>query len=246
LKCGGCRPDACRPRRLPVMREEPLPCSVAKSMALLGRIPAQVRRTVHEMHRLDGCPWSEGVAGGARSGQSSGADGTAQPAMGEAALPPLPSARPTHDQATLPSNTARDESRDTPPVAGGVPAPNQAEKRTPALRVMRGVSLDPVGLADEPHLRCPWWWWRLPLAQRAGGLRKQADSAARLAAEDTAVQRGAAITQRPPQPAGAAAREPDLLGHRPRSSAPRRPQYLAGIPPPMGRTLYPGKPLVNP
>lgn len=167
-----------------------------------------------------------------------------QPAMGEAALPPFPSARPTHGQTALPGTPARGEPRDTPPVAGGVPAPNQVEEDA-YTRVTSSVLLDSVGLADEPHLRCP-WWWRLPLAQRARVLRKHPDRASPLAVEDTAVQRGAAITQRPPQAAGAAVREPDLLGHRPRSSAPRRPQYLAGIPPPMERTLYGGKPLVNP
>ncbi len=159
-------------------------------------------------------------------------------------LPPYPSARPTHGQAALPGTLSGTSRATRRPLPAGCLPPTKS-KRTPALRVTSSVSLDPVGLADQRHLLCP-WWWRLPLAQRLRGRRKQPDRTVSLAAADAGVHRGAAITQRPPQAAGAAVRDAVPLGHRPRSSAPRRPQCLAGISPPMGRTLYPGKPLVNP
>lgn len=160
------------------------------------------------------------------------------------ALPLIPSARLTHGQAALPGTLSGTSRATRRPLPAGCLPPTKS-KRTPALRVTSSVWIDPVGLADERHLLCP-WWWRLPLAQRLRGRRKQPDRTVSLAAADAGVHRGAAITQRPPQAAGAAVRDAVPLGHRPRSSAPRRPQCLAGISPPMGRTLYPGKPLVNP
>jgi hypothetical protein len=93
------------------------PCSVRKSMAPCGPVAVQVRRTVHEMHPPDGrpsahpgraaCP-KRAVVPEAGSAQ---APAGRQPAMGEAALPPAPSARPTHDQAALPGTRNRDSPR---------------------------------------------------------------------------------------------------------------------------------------
>jgi hypothetical protein len=179
-----------------------------------------------------------GVAGGARSGQCEGVQRDANRRWARRRFPLIPSARLTHGQAALPGTLSGSSHATRRPLPAGCLPPTKS-KRTPALRVTSSVSVDPVGLADQRHLLCP-WWRRLPLAQRLRGRRKQPDRTVSLTAADAGVHRGAAITQRPPQAAGAAVREPDLLGHRPRSSAPRRPQYLAGIPPPMGPHPIPG------
>ena len=89
--------------------------------------PREWRRKRGSRHRFDTrsmkCTrWTAGrrpagVAGCARSGQpcpkraAAQAPAGRQPAMGEAALPLAPSARPTHDQAALPGTRNRDAPR---------------------------------------------------------------------------------------------------------------------------------------
>lgn len=76
-----------------------------------------------------------------------------QPAMGEAALPLWTLSAPHPRPGGPPGDTVRKESRDTPPVAGGVPAPNQAEENAGTARnEQRLARPGRTGLSTSPAL----------------------------------------------------------------------------------------------
>ena len=155
----------------------------AKSMASAQTCSgARSRRTVQEMHRPDGRPWS---AGGRRavpeagSGRQGGHIPGRQPAMGEAALPPLsPSARLTHGQAAPPGTLSGMSRATRRPLPAECLPPTKPRSPLP-LRVASSVSLGPGRIWLDRYLICVCpWWWCLPLAQRTRGRRKQPDRTA--------------------------------------------------------------------
>ena len=243
LKWCVCHPTPTAPAS-PYMREGRFRCSVRQENGARKRIRG--RGSTHDprnapagrRHVVRGSP-AVPEAGSARA-----SNGTASRRWARRRVPSIPSARLTHGQAAPPGDTVRKESRDTPPVAGGVPAPTKS-KRTPRCASRAASRLDPVG-SGSINFTCS--------APGGGACHWHSASAddgtARPHGQPTAADAVSTVAPLLPAPTASGGRcrsgvrTPSDTGR----GALRRdaPNVSPVSRLPWGRTLYPGKPLVNP
>ena len=127
--------DACRPRRLPTCGRAASGVRFAKRMASRKRVPAR-----GSTHGPENAP--AGRPRVVRRGRRRcpkravcrASDRDPNRRWARRRFPPCSLSAPHPRPGGPPGDTVRKESRDTPPVAGGVPAPNQVEENAGAAR----------------------------------------------------------------------------------------------------------------